>query len=47
MPATLDQIAISASLAAQSTIGMGELRAMVKQIAADVAEIKKSLEQKQ
>ena len=47
MPATLEQIAISASLAAHNTCGLAELRAMVERIAADVAEIKKTLEPKQ
>ena len=46
MPATLEQIAVSASLAAHNTCGLAELRAMVERIAADVAEVKKTLESK-
>ena len=44
MPATLDEIAISASLAAQYSQGVVQLQRLVEKLAADVAEIKAQLE---
>lgn len=44
MPATLEQIAASANLAAEFSAGVLELKRMVEQLAAEVAEIKAKLE---
>ena len=44
MPATLEQIAASANLAAEFSAGVLELKRMVELLAAEVAEIKSKLE---
>jgi hypothetical protein len=44
MPDTLEQIRVSASLAATFAAGVVELKGMVEKLAADVAEIKAALE---
>ena len=46
MPATLEQIAASANLAATFAAGVVELKQTVERLAADVAEIKAKLEPK-
>lgn len=44
MPATLEQIAASANLAAEFSAGVLELKRMVERLAAEVAETKAKLE---